>query len=67
MPRLWRPLYERAPLSRAVSCDEASRQFQALHDRATHDPVLFLLTQEAQLFREMRDPLAIARPWRTSS
>src|SRR5438132_14297811 len=38
-----------------------SRPLQALHDCAAHHPVLVALTEEAQLFREMADALAIAR------
>src|SRR5260221_7688720 len=34
---------------------------QALDYRAAHHPVLVALTEEAQLFREMADALAIAR------
>src|SRR5437667_9376038 len=38
-----------------------SRPLQALHYRAAHHPVLVTLTEEAQLFREMADALAITR------
>src|SRR5712692_6557485 len=38
-----------------------SRPLQALHDGAAHHPVLVALAEEAQLFREMADALAVAR------
>src|SRR5215467_12452079 len=37
-----------------------SRPLQARHDRAAHHLILVALAQEGQLFRELRDALAVA-------